>query len=183
MIPRSAVLPHPPLGAVPNPKFAASRLPEVAPMPISLLIADDHPLIRAGLRRIFGRTGIAVAGEAASIAEAIEGASDPGVDVVLLDLRWINGGGTATEEAGLHILGKIRAARDELGILMYSSVDAPSCIARCRELGADGYLIKGVDDATLPAAVRAVHAGDQIWPAPRPAYAAHGYDPPSRAGR
>jgi DNA-binding NarL/FixJ family response regulator len=104
--------------------------------------------------------------EAGTEAEARRAALDPQVQVILLDLRWIDRDQSPVDDAGLRLLADIRAARPELPILMYSVEAGADCIARCRRLGASGYLVKGVDDALLTLAVRAVLAGGQIWPDP-----------------
>jgi two-component system response regulator NreC len=132
-------------------------------MSIALLIADDHELIRAGLRATFARTGIVVVGEAATGEEALRLAGDALVDVVLLDISWARGE-IAISDQGFDLLSQIRFTRPRLPILMYSLHDSASYIQRCRLLGANGYLCKGVDDSRLTAAVRAVFAGREVWP-------------------
>lgn len=131
-------------------------------MPIALLIADDHKLVREGLRQTFARTDVAVVAEAASVAEARRSALGPAVDVVLLDLNWSRDGTYRAE--GFALLEQIRAARAQLPVLMYSIRDGRECIERCRHLGAAGYLVKGVDDWRLVTAVHAVYEGHQVWP-------------------
>ena len=139
-------------------------------MPVSLLIADDHPLVRQGLRLMFEDSGIEVTADAGTPAEALRLALDPKVEVMLLDIHWINDEGGRTRarngsrDAGLALLPRIRAARPALPIVMYSSETDERVIERCRRLGANGYLIKGFHDGLLASAVRAVHAGEQIWP-------------------
>ncbi|HVW70505.1 MAG TPA: response regulator [Steroidobacteraceae bacterium] len=134
-------------------------------MPIALLIADDHELVRAGLRQTFDGSDILIVGEASTAPEALHGALDPGVQALLLDIRW-TGGLSASRDAGLDVLAQIRAARPQLPILLYSTESAADCVESCRRLGANGYLIKGLDDGRLVTAVHAVHAGEQIWPSP-----------------
>lgn len=133
-------------------------------MSIALVIADDHPVMRESLRTAFSVTDIEIIGEAATPSEALEQASDPRVDVLLLDMHWSQGAEQDSEDEGIEILQAIRSTRPDLAILMYSAEDSTDCIARCYRLGADGYLVKGVDDARLTSAVRAVDAGTEIWP-------------------
>lgn len=134
-------------------------------MPISLLIADDHELVRQGLRYTFAGTDIEIVAEAATPAEALRRARDPGVDVVLLDVSWWRG--VAGGLDGFDLLAEIRALRPRVAVLMYSIFDRVECVERCRRLGGDGYLVKGIDDRRLPAAVRAAYAGRQVWPGQR----------------
>lgn len=134
-------------------------------MPITLLIADDHELVRHGLRCTFARTDVEVVAEAATPAEARRAAADPAVDVMLLDVRWRQGEGASLD--GFDLLAEIRASRTRLAVLMYSICGRADYVERCRCLGAAGYLVKGVDDRRLLAAVRAAHAGRQVWPGAR----------------
>jgi DNA-binding NarL/FixJ family response regulator len=132
-------------------------------MPIGLLIADDHELIRAGLRQTFARDGLRVVGEAATAEEALRFALDPAADVLVLDISWMNEDESSTDDRGLEVLRRIRRARPDIAILIYSMHDGRRYVERCRRLGANGYLVKGVDDRLLPSAIYAVHAGEQIW--------------------
>ena len=102
--------------------------------------------------------------EATTPVQTLSYARNPRVQVVLLDISWISADETSVREAGFDLLCKIRSARPGLPVLMYSIEADAECIERCRRLGADGYLIKGLDDGLLSFAVRAVHAGVQIWP-------------------
>ena len=133
-------------------------------MTIGLLIADDHKLIRAALRRVLNLSDLTIVGEAATPAEALRLALDPQVQVMLLDIRWSNGDPTHSCDAGLELLEEILSRRAELPILMYSGISEWAYVKRCRELGARGYLVKGADEAQLVKAVRTVYAGEQIWP-------------------
>lgn len=133
-------------------------------MAITLLIIDDHPLVRAGLRQTFASSGVEVVGEAATVAEARRRAREADVDVVLLDIGWVRDDETGGADLGFELLSEIRAARPGLPVLMYSIRDSVACVDRCRRLGANGYLVKGIDDRLLVAAVRAVHDGRQVWP-------------------
>ena len=135
-------------------------------MSIAVLIADDHELVRWGLRLVLLRNGFSVAAEASTPLEAVAHAMDPDVQVVLLDLSWASCTNVGRDE-GVKVLRAIRWARPSLAVLMYSVEARSECIERCRREGASGYLIKGLDDAVLAWAVRAVHAGEQVWPESR----------------
>jgi DNA-binding NarL/FixJ family response regulator len=132
-------------------------------MSIAVLVADDHELVRSGLRGVLECNGFSVVAEAATPLEVVTHALDPRVQVVLLDLSWANCTNAARDE-GLALLRAIRSAQPSLPVLMYSVEAGPECIERCRREGASGYLIKGREDAVLAWAVRAVHAGGEIWP-------------------
>lgn len=132
-------------------------------MCIAVLIADDHGLVRSGVRGVLERKGFLIAAEASTPAEVMACVLKPSVQVVLLDLSWSNCA-NATHDEGLKLLKLIRAARASPRVLMYSIEASPQCIERCRHAGASGYLIKGLDDRLLAWAVRTVYAGGEIWP-------------------
>lgn len=132
-------------------------------MSIALLIADDHPLVREGLRMAFNGTEITIVGEASTVAEALRLGLDQSVEVIMLDISWAKEE-SAVADDGFELLSIIRRARLDVAVLMYSIHDAPSYINCCRRLDANGYLVKGVDDRLLETAVRAVYAGEEIWP-------------------
>lgn len=131
-------------------------------MSIALLIADDHELVRDGLRQTFARSGIDIVGEASTVDAARRLALDAAVDAMLLDLNWRQEASVAVD--GFDLLGEIRAARPRLAIVIYSIQDRLDCIERCRRLGANGYLVKGVDDRQLVTAVQFAHRRGQLWP-------------------
>ena len=147
-----------------RPEDSAGDMPGITPpMSIAVLVADDHEIVRLGLRAVLERSGLCVAAEASTPLEAVTYAMDPRVQVVLLDLSWASCTNTGRDE-GVKVLRAIRLARQSLPVLMYSVEAGSVSIERCRRAGASGYLIKGLDDAVLAWAVRAVHAGEQIWP-------------------
>lgn len=128
-------------------------------MAIGLMIADDHELIREGLRAMFARGDITVVAEACKPCQVKPLARDPSVGVVLLAVSW----GRFHSEDGIELLRDIRVERLELPVLMYSVYESAALIERCRRLHANGYLVKGVDDQLIPGAIRAVCDGNRIW--------------------
>jgi DNA-binding NarL/FixJ family response regulator len=76
----------------------------------------------------------------------------------------------ATIEEGIRLLGDIRDAREDLSIIVYSVCESSHCINRCRQLGANGYLVKGEDDHALVSAVHIVYYGGDVWPDRRKAW-------------
>jgi len=121
-------------------------------MAIRLLVADDHELVREALRYTFLDTGIEIVAEAATCEAAVRLALERELDVVLLDLKMPDGN-------GIDALGRIRSAKPDLPVLIYSAHSRPDYMQRCAALGACGYLTKAVEKQTLLAAVRAAHAG------------------------
>jgi len=127
-------------------------------MSIRLLVADDHELVRCGLRSVFQDTDVVVALEAESGEEAVTKAKKDKdkFDVVLLDVRMADGD-------GLNALGRIKLDRPDLPVVMFSAYDNPTYVARAVALGASGYILKGSSREELVDAVVKAAAGDNTW--------------------
>ncbi|MFC7815392.1 response regulator [Streptomyces sp. NPDC057367] len=127
---------------------------ETAPTPIRLLLADDHPVVRAGLRAVLEtEDGITVAAEAATAEEAVTRAGRGDIDVVLMDLRF--GGGMGGAEATAAITARTGAPR----VLIVTTYDTDADTLPAIEAGATGYLLKDAPPEDLAAAVRTAAAG------------------------
>lgn len=121
---------------------------------IRLLIADDHPIVRSGLRAVLAaEPDFEVVGEAASGERAVELAAALAPDVVLMDLRF--GAGMAGAEATRAITARTGAPR----VLVLTTYDSDADILAAIEAGATGYLLKDADPADLATAVRDAAAG------------------------
>jgi DNA-binding NarL/FixJ family response regulator len=104
--------------------------------PVTVLIADDHPVVREGLRGMLAaEPGISVVAEAASGAEAVAMASRHRPDVVLMDLRMPDGDGV---QATADILAAMPASR----VVVLTTYETDADIVRAVEAGAAGYLLK-----------------------------------------
>ncbi|MFJ5832733.1 response regulator [Streptomyces sp. NPDC093089] len=123
-------------------------------MTIRLLLADDHPVVRAGLRAVLDtEPDFAVVAEAATAERAVELAAAGGVDVVLMDLQF--GAGMHGSEA----TAAITAAPDGPKVLVLTTYDTDADILAAVEAGASGYLLKDAPPEELAAAVRTAAAG------------------------
>jgi len=128
-----------------------------APAPIRVLLADDHALMREGLRHLLDADpGIAVVGEAANGHEAVALAEAQSPDVVLLDISM-------PEESGLKAAARLRASRPACRVLLLSMYDDPEYVREGMRLGTHGYLLKDAAGDELRAAIRAVHAGGTFF--------------------
>jgi DNA-binding NarL/FixJ family response regulator len=125
-------------------------------MSIRLLIADDHEVVRCGLRSLLSGTDIEIVGEAATGEEAVAQTSASNPDVVLMDIRM-------PDSDGLNALGRIKLERPDLPVLMLSTYDNPTYVARAVALGAAGYVLKGASREELLEAVRKAAAGEGAW--------------------
>ncbi|WP_433435106.1 response regulator [Nonomuraea sp. CA-141351] len=125
--------------------------------PIRVLIADDHPMFRYGLRAALADVdGLVVAGEAADGRAAVELAADLGVNVVLMDLDMP---GTN----GIEAIGELRRRLPEVAVLVLTMFDNDESLFTAMRAGARGYLVKGAEQEQIVRAVRAVVLGEVIF--------------------
>ncbi|MCX4642239.1 response regulator [Streptomyces sp. NPDC058293] len=123
-------------------------------MTIRLLLADDHPVVRAGLRAVLdAEPDFEIAAEAATAERAVELAAGGGVDVVLMDLQF--GAGMHGSEATAAIAARPGAPR----VLVLTTYDTDADILAAVEAGASGYLLKDAPPEELAAAVRTAASG------------------------
>ncbi|WP_019359228.1 response regulator [Streptomyces sp. AA1529] len=121
---------------------------------VRLLLADDHPVVRAGLRAVLEtEPGLAVVAEAATAEEAVARAAGGGIDVVLMDLQF--GAGMTGSEATAAITARPGAPRVLIVTTYGTDADALPAI----EAGATGYLLKDAPPDELAEAVRTAATG------------------------
>jgi DNA-binding NarL/FixJ family response regulator len=123
--------------------------------PLRVLIVDDHPMVRAGLRSMLSGDDVEVIGEAATGAEAVERAVTLDPALVLLDVEL-------PDMDGLQTLARLKARAPRAAVLMVSMHDDPAIVRRAVEAGAAGYVLKGIGRRELLAAVRAIRDGDSV---------------------
>lgn len=125
-------------------------------MSITVLIADDHTLVRDGVRALLAGAGdITVVAEAADGREAIEKARTTHPDVVLLDIAMPGLG-------GLESVPELRREAPNARILILTQYAQPEYVRRFLHLGVAGYVLKKAASAELIAAIRAVHRGGLV---------------------
>ena len=125
-------------------------------MAIKIIIADDHEVVRSGLKSMLAGTDIKIVGEASGGDQAVKLALKHNPDVVLLDIRMSDGD-------GLNALGRIKLDRPELPVLMLSTYDNPTYVARAVALGASGYLLKGAPKDKIIESIRLAASGQNAW--------------------
>jgi DNA-binding NarL/FixJ family response regulator len=126
-------------------------------MSIRLLIADDHEVVRAGLKSLLAEVrDVQVVADASSGDEAVRLAHRHRPHVILLDVRMTGGD-------GLSALGRLREELPAIPVVMFSSYDNPTYVARAVALGAVGYLVKNATRDEIIAAVRQAAAGGSLW--------------------
>lgn len=121
-------------------------------MSIRMLIADDHEVVRTGMSCLLEGTGIEIVGEAATGVEAVAKAQELKPDVISLDVRMNDGD-------GLTALEQIRDVMPDAKVLMLSTFDNPTYMARAHALGAKEYVMKGATREQLIESIRNVAAG------------------------
>lgn len=117
-----------------------------------ILIVDDHEVVRTGLVSLLEGTDVEIVGQAAGGKEAVRMAKKHKPDVVLLDIRM-------NEGDGLTALDELRQSLPHCRVVMLSTYDNPTYIARANALGASDYVLKGSSREQLLGAIRAVAAG------------------------
>jgi DNA-binding NarL/FixJ family response regulator len=120
---------------------------------IRVLVVDDHPVVRQGLRTFLDlQDDIAVVGEAGDGKSSVDAAEELRPDVVLLDLRMPG-------SDGLDALHGLREREIPAKVLVITSFTEPTAVLPAIRAGAAGYVYKDVDPSSLVAAIRSVHAG------------------------
>lgn len=122
---------------------------------VRVVVADDHPVVRAGVAALLATDpGIEVVAQAATPEEAVEAARTHAPDLVLMDLQF---GGATT---GVDATREVRALDPAPAVLVLTNYDSDADILAAIEAGANGYLLKDAPPDDLLAAVRAAAAGE-----------------------
>ncbi len=123
---------------------------------ISVVLVDDQPLVRTAVRRLLEAEGFSIAAEAGDAEAAIEAVIREKPDLCLMDIEIPGGGISATREISRRVPGTTV-------VMLTVSTDHEDLIDSVRA-GAAGYLLKGMEPARLPAALRGVLAGEAAIP-------------------
>lgn len=127
-------------------------------MSIRVLLVDGHPVVRAGVRAMLHGSDIQVVAETDECQQAAEFAREYAPDVVLIEGRLPSGG-------GIDCVGRLKKARPEAAVLMFSGAANPTYAARAHALGAIGMVPKTADRTQLEAAIRRAAGGATCWTA------------------
>lgn len=120
---------------------------------IRVVVADDHAVVREGIRHVLERApGVEVVAEAADGQEALDAVEEHRPDLVVLDISMPGLG-------GLDVTRRLREREDTVGILILSMFDDPEYVLQAVRAGADGYVLKDAGPAELREAVQAVDEG------------------------
>jgi DNA-binding NarL/FixJ family response regulator len=131
-------------------------VPEATDRPITLLVVDDHEVVRQGLVALLGRRpGFQVVGEAGTVAEAVESARRFQPDLVIMDVRLPDG-------SGIEACREIRADLPDTRVVMLTSYPDEDAVLSAIVAGASGYLLKQVRARDLVAALETVARGESL---------------------
>lgn len=122
-------------------------------MSIRILVADDHEVVRSGLQTLLKDSDIRIVAEAADGKAAVDGTVAHHPDVVLMDIRML-------ENDGLWAMEKIRKKCPETKVVVLSTYDNPTYVARSAALGASDYVLKGTSRDELIATIKRAASGE-----------------------
>ncbi len=125
-------------------------------MTIEIVIADDHEVVRTGLKTLLEKSEIRIVAEASDGNTAYKLAKKRRPNLVLLDVRMPDGD-------GLSCLARLKLDFPGLPVVMFSAFDNPTYMARAVALGAAGYVLKSASRDRIINAIRAAAGGDTIW--------------------
>ncbi|HEX2981184.1 MAG TPA: response regulator transcription factor [Anaerolineaceae bacterium] len=126
-------------------------------MPIRVILADDHPIVRTGIRNLLSKTeDIVIIGETGTGADAIRLVNELNPDVLLLDMEMPG-------LEGVDVARRLHSSKSSVRILALSAYDDRQYIQELLEQGASGYLTKDEAPDTIVDAVRGVARGEQGW--------------------
>ena len=125
-------------------------------MPIRILIADDHALLRQGIRNFLSlESDFEIIGEAADGEETIRRASELRPDILLLDINMPKGN-------GIEVATRLRETHPEIRILALTIHDDENYMMKMIQSGAAGYLLKDVEPSVMVQAIRRIYAGESF---------------------
>ncbi|MCL5958141.1 MAG: response regulator transcription factor [Chloroflexi bacterium] len=123
---------------------------------IKVLVVDDHPVVRQGLRSMLATTdGIEVAGEACDETSALEAFRQLQPDVILLDVRMPG-------SDGIRVIRHLKQIHPEVKVIVLSTYDEDEYLFGALREGAHGYLLKNISCAELSEAIRQVNNGERL---------------------
>jgi DNA-binding NarL/FixJ family response regulator len=125
------------------------------PEPMRVLIVDDHPMVREGLRGMLDGAGVEVVGEAGTGEDALRAAAASAPDVILLDLEL-------PDLDGLAVLRRLKTIDRRVAVLVVTMHDDPALVRQAVEHGASGYVLKGIGRRELLASLDAVRHGESV---------------------
>jgi len=129
---------------------------------VRVLVVDDHPVVREGLRALLARGGFSVVGMASEALSALEMAGKTGAEMVVVDVALPG-------ISGLELCRRLRRRFPEMKVVLISMFDEPEWKAEAARAGASAYLLKDMPAEEILAALRRVANGENLLPPVEPA--------------
>ncbi|MCW5853052.1 MAG: response regulator transcription factor [Anaerolineae bacterium] len=127
------------------------------PPPVRVLLADDHPIVRSGLRHELDQAGdLLVVAEMSRVCAILDRVRQEGPDVAVLGVEFPDGN-------GIEACRQIKASCPQTAVLIFTAFDQDTYLAQAWAAGAAGYLVKGVDLDVVIEAIRRVARGEQTY--------------------
>ena len=127
------------------------------PPPVRVLLADDHPIVRSGLRHELDQAGdLLVVAEMSRVCAILDRVRQEGPDVAVLGVEFPDGN-------GIEACRQIKASCPQTAVLIFTAFDQDTYLAQAWAAGASGYLVKGVDLDVVIEAIRRVARGEQTY--------------------
>ncbi len=123
---------------------------------IRILVADDHEIIRQGIKALLTGTEIHVVAEAGTGQAAVKLTLETEIDLVLLDIVMPDGD-------GLTALSQIKHDKPDLPVLIFSAFENPASVARSMAMQASGFLLKDCSRDEILHAIRTIAGGTSVW--------------------
>ncbi len=123
---------------------------------IRIMVVDDHPVVRRGLRHLLGTcSDMEIVAEAADGQSALRSATSAAPDVVLLDIRMPG-------SSGFEIVPQLRQIAPSARVIILTTYDDDEYLAKALGGGAYGYILKSASDETVAEAIRSVYRGERL---------------------
>jgi two-component system nitrate/nitrite response regulator NarL len=129
---------------------------------VRVLVVDDHPVVREGLRALLARGGFSVVGMASEALSALELAGKTGAEMAVVDVALPG-------ISGLELCRRLRRRFPRMKVVLISMFDEPEWKAEAARAGASAYLLKDLPAEEILAALRRVANGENLLPAVEPA--------------
>ena len=127
------------------------------PPPVRVLLADDHPIVRSGLRHELDQAGdLLVVAEVSRVCAILDRVRQEAPDVAVLGVEFPDGN-------GIEACRQIKASCPQTAVLIFTAFDQDTYLAQAWAAGASGYLVKGVDLDVVIEAIRRVARGEQTY--------------------
>jgi len=124
--------------------------------PIRVLVVDDHPVVRHGLRSLLSmHPDIEIVAEAESGAEVLPLLTKHKIDVILLDIKMKG-------QSGIEVARRVLRSYPEIKVIILTTYDDESYLHEALEAGVSGFLLKSVSHESLPGSIRAVMRGEML---------------------